>query len=136
MFKVGDKIKMIQDCSGCLEGEICEIHCCSRSGRYDCLFARGKEGECSCQNKWELISSSETISLGEKIMNIKEKFILALTKEPQKSFRKVGVTDGDDLLTEDGQKVFLSWLLHSKFADEFKKDVVDNMLKELEEKKC
>jgi len=64
-------------------------------------------------------------------MNIKEKFVLALTKEPQKSFRKVGITNGDDILTDDGEKVFISWLLHSKFAEEFKKDVVVDMLKEL-----
>jgi hypothetical protein len=67
-----------------------------------------------------------------KTMNIKEKFILALTKEPQKSFRKVGLTNGDDILTEDGQKIFLSWLLHSKFAEEFKTAVVDDMVKDLE----
>jgi len=70
-----------------------------------------------------------------KNMNIKEKFVLAITKEPQKSFRKVEVTNGDDILTEDGQKVFLSWLLHTKYADDFKKEVVDDMLKDLEEKK-
>jgi hypothetical protein len=70
-----------------------------------------------------------------KNMNIKEKFALALTKEPQKSFRKLGITNGDDMLTDDGVKVFMSWLLNSKFAEEFKKDVVDDMLKELEEEK-
>jgi len=64
-----------------------------------------------------------------------EKFTLALTKEPQKTFRKVGVTNGDDILTEDGEKVFLAWLLNTKFAEDFKKDVADEMLKDLEEKK-
>lgn len=64
-----------------------------------------------------------------------EKFTLALTKEPQKTFRKVGITNGDDILTDDGQKVFLAWLLNAKFADDFKKDVADGMLKDLEEKK-
>jgi len=51
-------------------------------------------------------------------------------EEPQKSFRKAGITNGDDILTEDGEKVFMSWLLHSKFAEEFKKDVVQDMLDE------
>lgn len=68
-------------------------------------------------------------------MNIKEKFALALTKEPMKTFRKVGITNGDDLLTDDGMKVFLSWLLNKKFADEFKAEVVDDMLKEIENEK-
>lgn len=61
--------------------------------------------------------------------NIKEKFSLIFKSEPQKSFRKAGITDGDDLLTEDGKTIFLSWLL-TKHQDEFKKDVVDELLKE------
>jgi len=69
-----------------------------------------------------------------KSMNLKEKFILAITSEPKKSFRKAGITNGDDLLTEDGEKVFLTWLLE-KNSDEFKKEVVDELLKEEEIKK-
>jgi hypothetical protein len=53
-----------------------------------------------------------------------------LTKEPQKSFRKAGITNGDDLLTGDGQQIFLSWLLHEKYADDFKKEIVDGILEE------
>jgi hypothetical protein len=67
-------------------------------------------------------------------MNIKEKFVLALTKEPQKSFRKAGITNGDDLLTDDGQNIFLSWLLHEKHADEFKTQVVDGLLQDQKKK--
>lgn len=66
--------------------------------------------------------------------NIKEKFVVLITPEPKKSFRKAGITDGDDLLTADGEKIFLTWLLHNKYADEFKKDVVDGIIKEKEEK--
>ena len=64
-------------------------------------------------------------------MDLKEKFLLAITAEPQKSFRKTGITNGDDLFTEDGQKIFLSWLL-KKHQDEFKKDIVDGILDEQE----
>lgn len=63
-------------------------------------------------------------------MSLIEKFTLALTPEPQKSFRKAGITNGDDLLTSEGQEVFLSWLLQTKFAEEFKTAVVDDILKE------
>jgi hypothetical protein len=65
-------------------------------------------------------------------MNLKEKFVLAIISEPKKSFRKAGITNGDDFLTDEGTKIFLTWLLHNKFADEFKKDVVDGILKEKE----
>jgi hypothetical protein len=66
---------------------------------------------------------------GHKNMTLKEKFVLAITSEPQKSFRKAGITNGDDLLTDEGEKIFLSWLL-SKNADAFKTEVVDELLKE------
>lgn len=77
------------------------------------------------------------ISLGDvtileiinKTMNIKEKFALAFKSEPEKTFRKAGVTNGDDYLTDDGQKIFLSWLL-KKYGVEFKKEVVDELVKE------
>src|SRR3990167_10070166 len=65
-------------------------------------------------------------------MNLKDKFTLAFKGEPEKTFRKTGITNGDDFLTEDGQHVFLGWLL-KKHGEEFKKDVVDDILKEQEE---
>ena len=70
----------------------------------------------------------------KNIMNIKEKFILSLTSEPKKTFRRAGITDGDDLLTDEGQKVFLTWLLHSKFAEEFKKEVADELVENIKNK--
>lgn len=66
--------------------------------------------------------------------NIREKFVTFVTPEPYKSFRKAGIVDGDNLLTADGVKVFLAWLLEKKGAD-FKTDIVDPMLKELKEEK-
>ena len=67
-------------------------------------------------------------------MNIKEQFVLAFKSEPEKTFRKTGITNGDDVLTEDGKSVFLSWLL-KKFQDDFKKEVADELLKEVEKEK-
>ena len=55
---------------------------------------------------------------------------VALTKEPFKSYRKVGITDGDDILTIEGTTIFLSWLLREDIAKDFKKEVVDPMIKE------
>lgn len=60
-------------------------------------------------------------------MKLTEQFALALTPEPYKSFRKAGITDGDNILTDEGMRVFLSYLLKQN-ADNFKKDVVDPML--------
>lgn len=68
-----------------------------------------------------------------KPMNIKEKFLMSIKAEPEKSFRKAEITNGDDMLTSEGQAVFLAWLLQ-KHGAEFKKDVVDDILKEEEKK--
>lgn len=82
--------------------------------------------------------SEEHVNITNKInklntmSQITEKFALALTKEPMKTFRKLGITNGDDILTDDGMKIFLSWLLNKKFAEEFKTDVADDMLKDQE----
>ncbi len=75
----------------------------------------------------------EDLELVNKPMNIKDSFTLAFKAEPEKSFRKAGITNGDDFLTTDGQVVFLSWLL-KKHGEEFKKDVVDGILADLEKK--
>ncbi len=82
----------------------------------------------------ELSALETDLELINKNMNIKEAFVLALTPEPQKSFRKAGITNGDDMLTDDGAKIFLTWLLKQK-QDDFKKEVVDGLLKEVKEEK-
>lgn len=60
---------------------------------------------------------------------VKERFALLLKSEPEKTFRKAGITNGDDILTEEGRDIFLSWLLQ-KHGEEFKKEVVDKIIKE------
>jgi len=58
-----------------------------------------------------------------------EKFALAMTKEPKKSFRKAGILDGENLLTTTGSRIFLFWLLE-KYENEFKEEIVDKLLEE------
>jgi len=84
----------------------------------------GYEGKWAFEFQLELVNN-----LNKKPMNLKEKFLTSLKSEPEKSFRKAEITDGDDLLTEDGKAVFLSWLLRKNGA-EFKKEVVDEILEE------
>ena len=64
-------------------------------------------------------------------MSLKEKFALVLTSEPFKSFRKKGITNGDNILTSDGRDIFLSYLLE-KNKDAFKTEVVDLIEEEKE----
>lgn len=123
-FKVGDVVEVVWDDKGNAThirktGKITNIDYSGYAYPYhlDCFYYNFREDELKLKK--------------EKIMNIKEQFTLAITPEPQKSFRKVGITDGDNLLTDDGVKVFLSWLL-TKNADAFKKEVVDDMVAEME----
>ena len=65
--------------------------------------------------------------------SLKDTFLMNIKKEPQKSFRKAGITNGDDFLTSNGTEIFLVWLLE-KHGAEFKKDVVDGILEDEEKK--
>lgn len=135
-FKVGDRVKILTGCSLCVAGEIAVIHDTDRNGNNKEAgpWAWGADPSscCHCENNWELIKNITPV--GKNIMsNLTEKFVLALTPEPQKSYRKAGITNGDDVLTDEGVKVFLTWLL-AKHPD-FKTEVVEPILKEMAEEK-
>ena len=70
----------------------------------------------------------------KKTMNYKEKFILLAKKKPEKSFRKAGILDGNDIITQEGLEMFCTWLLQTK-GEEFKKEVVDKLLADKKKKK-
>ncbi len=85
---------------------------------------RNKDGNISMGNSPENL---ELITTNMAETSIIEKFKTSLLKEPLKSFRKAGITNGDNMLTSDGQAMFLSYLLE-KNGDAFKADVVDALL--------
>lgn len=85
---------------------------------------------CHCISDWNLITKK-----GTNIMpDLKKDFALLFVAEPEKTFRKTGLTDNTDMLTPDGQTIFLSWLLNSKYAADFKTEVADKLLAEMEKK--
>jgi len=133
MFKIGDKVKVKpEECSGYIKTyDIKEI--LYQTINYPSWMIQFDTFRAEVCEKY-LILVDETINQQEKTMNIKEQFLLAITSEPQKSFRKAGIINGDDLLTDDGQKVFLSWLLKLN-QDAFKKEVVDPILEDMKEEK-
>ena len=137
-MKIGDKVKMIglkYTDSNCRNhvGEgytIIALH----SDSYSMNGYYGRLWKLHDKNGYDTFGFDGDLQLINKNMNLKDKFTLAFKGEPEKSFRKTGITNGDDFLTEDGQHVFLGWLL-KKHGEEFKKDVVDDILKEQEEEK-
>jgi hypothetical protein len=64
------------------------------------------------------------------IKKCKQLFLL----EPEKSFRKAEITLDDGFLTVEGKEVFLKWML-AKHAEEFKKDIVDEIIDDMEKEK-
>lgn len=134
-LKEGDRVKLKPEfCAGIKSWEVGRI--IERDCRYlDSWFVsfEASPGTISVVAN-QLMLVDETNKQQDKKMNIKDQFLLAITSEPQKSFRKAGVTNGDDLLTEDGQKVFLAWLLKQN-QDAFKKEIVDPILEEMKNEK-
>ena len=63
--------------------------------------------------------------------SLKEKFVLSLTPEPQKTFRKLGLTNGDNLLTDEGKAIYESWRFQ-KDQQAFYDEVAKAMLAEKE----
>lgn len=81
-----------------------------------------------CAEELELISKST------KNMNLIEKFKLASKTEPEKTFIKAGVMTMDGELTPEGKGLWAAFLV-KKFGEEFKTNVVDPILAEMEAEK-
>lgn len=125
-MKIGDKVRAVSGGGhNGQEGTIVMSYISSDTA-WNVMFDHGF----GCEAYYE---SNLTLIEDKKNMNILEKFTIALKSEPEKTFRKTGITNGDDLLTEDGQKIFLSWLL-KKNGETFKAEVADGLLKDVEDK--
>lgn len=83
---------------------------------------------------WAFEYQLELIRKKNVMENVMEKFEMTFKKEPMRSFRKAEITNRNDILTDDGAKIFLSWLLQ-KHGNEFKKEVVDELLEKTEKTK-
>lgn len=124
MFKIGDKVRVIEDSCGHRQdiGKILTV----RLVGIDNILVN----EVSF---FLMFSDVELLEPKKNIMStIKEKFVLAFLGEPEKSFRRAEITNGDGFLTTEGQGVFLAWLLKTN-GDAFKTAVVDDLLKSLDD---
>lgn len=128
-FKVGDKVRVIYPSSdrggfgGFAENQTLIL--VQNMDGYDDSWITDYRSYSIKENQIELINSNKT-------MNLKEKFTQIFLQEPEKTFRKAGITNGDGILTDDGQKIFLTWML-GKNGAEFKTAVVDPILAEEKE---
>jgi hypothetical protein len=130
MFEIGERVIMQASKGTYLyvpngaEGVVIGVH--ADCGGY-CTVKFPTDGSCNVYNV-DLKKVSN-----KKSMSIKEKFIISLLPEPEKSFRKAGITNSDGLITADGQTLLMTWLLN-KNKKEFNEEVVQPLLKEEEVK--
>lgn len=127
-FKIGDVIRLIDYSKyeyPIYKGQSAVIVGYASGSGFDYRI-QWDNGSYSCVYESNIDFNSQ---INQTTMNIKEKFALAFKSEPEKSFRKAGITNGDDFLTAEGQEIFLGWLLQ-KHGTEFKTEVVDELLKE------
>lgn len=122
-FKKGDIVRTNKTCGDAKPGVNYTIGY-RQGGTTPYIYIDSRE-VCSCTEDWILISKANSLTQ----TNMLEKFKQSLLKEPQKSFRKAGITNGDNMLTSDGNAIFMSYLLE-KFGADFKTEVVDPLLAE------
>lgn len=136
-FKVGEEVICVKVASefangaGWVEGKKFIIDHISEMCEYSCYFASGGSG--IYEPHLELVTSNQSNQI--KNMNLREIFSISRLSEPNKSYRKAGITDGDDMLTQDGVAIFLNYLLHGGKIEDFKVEVVDEILKQQEKEK-
>ena len=123
-FKKGDKIiRTSLGSNGMIEGKIYTFDH-FKNGNLNSVVVKEIPNDYWDTDKFKLVINNTNN------MSIKEKFITAFLSEPDKSFRKAGITNGDGLLTEEGESIFLTWLLKQQ-GDAFKTAVVDGLLEDM-----
>ncbi len=145
---VGDVVRFVPetDAPHDMIGREFTIKCVDSRG---CGYVLDNEGgtkgtPCNCgKHNWttaqkgrnvEIIKSSSSKTVMETITSLTSSFVNLFTTEPMKSFKKAGIVDGDNLLTKEGEKVFINWLF-SKNQEAFNTEVVQPILAEKEAKK-
>ena len=129
MFKVGDCVKCVSE-SSTNYGQFTEVTFVG-CDFIECRYDSGEIGK--GKFKYYVKTCNPINKVVGKIMGLKESFVLGLTSEPEKTYRKVGITNGDGILTEDGVKIFLTYLLSK--TPQFKADVADGILADMESNK-
>lgn len=131
-FKVGDRVQVVSTVPD--RGRVAVIY--GETGRieypYSLRFTDGGSPRgMNAYNERELrlITAAQSKETGGTMSTLKEKFVSLLTKEPYKTLRKLEIINGDNLLTDEGEALFLNWLFQ-QHIDAFKKEVADEMVKE------
>lgn len=124
-YKVGQKIKNIAKYGASNNGKFGIVRSVDHASVY-ITYDDGCEGECflaTAHECYKIVKQAKPTIME----NIKEKLKIMLTPEPKKTFRTLGITNGDNELTDEGVEIFLQYLL-DKNQDDFKVTVCDPLL--------
>lgn len=125
MFKVGDKVQVIQQCNSKMP--FGSVHIVYMHQGCLAISPNGEGGDsvCTCPSLWKLTTTNLIMP------NLKQSFKNLFIGEPEASERKVGVKDDTGSLTTEGTQVFLEWL-YATNRDKFNKEVVEKLKAEQE----
>lgn len=134
-FKLGQKVRILRNtsCHGLGVGAITtvvKIDNCGSTSFYDGYWYINFQ---DVELLEELSIKSNSKNMGT-VNTLVQKFTTKFLPEPQKTFRKLGITDNDNALTVEGKDLLPNYLLKEN-QDKFKTDVCDDLLKEQEEEK-
>lgn len=161
IFCEGDYVRLVINCSSVRTGETLRLFWDNSTKNLYAVpvdtVLRGFGVGCSCVDNWIPCAPPNVTATGNRVLGgcqpneeeekdveePKEKLTNKIMQnlrsiwngitmsEPEKTFRKAGIIQESGELTIDGRDLFISFLL-KKFGDEFKKDVVDVVLREQE----
>lgn len=146
-IKVGDEVYLNRNgLIGSTEHEGKYKVSCLKDGDiylFDKGDSRGSGGHiygCGCGggHKWVVNNKNYSLVKSSNTKNMFNKFKNLFITEPVKSYRSLGITDGNDKPTQEGIELFVSWALNNPTINEkFIADVVTplNAAAEAESKK-
>ena len=78
--------------------------------------------------------NSGTITNNNKTMSLRESFVNLFKTEPEKSFKKLRITNDDGTLNSEGEDLFINFLF-AQHKDKFNEEIVQPILSERKEDK-
>lgn len=125
--KVGDVVRRINNANGGMDkGDTGVISYVRNNSDVDVRLDKNEKISVSHDPmNLELVTNNKSF-----MTNLTEKFANLFVKEPQKSLRKAGIFDNNDMPTVDGQKIYLAYLIAKD--TQFKTDIVDPIVAQIE----
>ena len=108
MFKVGDKVKQTDNCSGTFSGRIYEVKNFDVSNNphgglyiWDAETIKVNSNGCTCESRWQLV---EELTINKNNMQKLNSMLKLLLGADEKVLYKAGYINGDLKLTDKGQE--------------------------------